>query len=117
MSSPMKSRGVRTSTICTFGLFSCATISLVVTAAAGLISSLSATGRSCAAGGGPVLDAVMVETDIAAAEILQSVKTEIGIPRAAAAVDDDFASWIETRRAEYLLDAVRRDEILGIVVA
>src|SRR5262245_56086326 len=69
------------------------------------------------AGGGPVLDAVMIETDIAAAEILQSVKTEIGIPCAAAAVDDDFASRIETRRAEYLLDAIRRDEILGIVVA
>src|SRR5262245_21728664 len=69
------------------------------------------------ASGGPVLDAVMVDTDIAAAEILQGVKTEIGIPRAAAAVDDDFASRIETRRAEYLLDAVDRDEVLGIVVA
>src|SRR4029077_1493536 len=33
------------------------------------------------------------------------------------AVDDDFASRVQTRRAEYLLDAVRRDEILGIVVA
>src|SRR6516164_3738925 len=69
------------------------------------------------AGGGPVLDAVMVDADIAAAEILQGVKTEIGIPRAAAAVDDDFAMRIQTRQAEDLLDAVRRDEILGIFVA
>ena len=69
-----------------------------------------------AAGGRPVLDAFMVDTHIAAAEILQGVETEIGIPGAAAAVDDDFASRVETRRAEYLLDAVRRDEILGIVV-
>jgi hypothetical protein len=69
------------------------------------------------AGGDPVLDTVMVDTDIAAAEILQSVKTEIGIPRAAAAVDDGFAVRVQTRRAEYLFDAVRRDEILGIFVA
>src|SRR5713101_5909620 len=69
------------------------------------------------AGGGPVLDAIMVDTDIAAAEILQGVKTEIGIPRAAAAVHDGFAIRVQTRRAEYLLDAVRRDEILGIFVA
>src|SRR6266403_2367135 len=56
-------------------------------------------------------------TDIAAAEILQGVKTEIGIPRAAAAVHDGFAIRVQTRRAEYLLDAVLRDEILGIFVA
>src|SRR5262249_38097881 len=60
---------------------------------------------------------VMVDADIAAAEILQGVKTEIGIPRAAAAVDNDFAMRIQTRRAEELLDAVRRDEIFGIFVA
>ena len=59
----------------------------------------------------------MVDADIAAAEILQGVKTEIGIPRAAAAIDDGFAMRIQTRRAEDLLDAVRRDEILGIFVA
>ena len=66
---------------------------------------------------GPVLDAFMVNTDFAAAEILQGVKTEIGIPRAAAAVDDGFTMRIQTRVAEDLLDAVRRDEILGIFVA
>ena len=59
----------------------------------------------------------MVDADIAAAEILQGVETEIGIPRAAAAVDDDFAMRIQTRQAEDLLDAVRRDEILVIFVA
>ena len=95
-----------------------------MTATVGLISSLSATGGSCdgvtadrPARGGPILDAFMVDADIAAAEILQGVKTEIGIPRAAAAVDDGFAIRVQTRRAEYLLDAVRRDEILGIFVA
>jgi hypothetical protein len=36
------------------------------------------------AGGRPVLDAFMVDTHIAAAEILQGVETEIGIPGAAA---------------------------------
>src|ERR1700730_18087861 len=59
----------------------------------------------------------MVDTDVAAAEILQSVKSEIGVPRAAAAVDDGFAIRVQTCRTEYLLDAVRRDEILGIFVA
>ena len=39
--------GVRASTICTFGSFSRATTSLVVTATVGLISSLIATGGSC----------------------------------------------------------------------
>src|SRR4029077_4775325 len=66
---------------------------------------------------GPILDAVMVDADIAAAEVLQSVKTEIGIPRAAAAGDDGFTMRIQTHGAEDLLDAVRRDEILGIFVA
>src|SRR5215470_15669378 len=61
------------------------------------------------AGGGPVLDAFMVDTHISAAEILQGVETEIGIPGAAAAVDDDFASRVQTRRAEYFFDALRRD--------
>jgi hypothetical protein len=59
----------------------------------------------------------MVDTDIAASEILQCVKTEVGIPCAAAAVDDGFALGVQTCAAEYLLDAIRRDEILGIVVA
>src|SRR4029077_9296284 len=67
--------------------------------------------------GRPILDAVMVDADIAAAEVLQGVKTEIGIPRAAAAVDDGFTMRIQTPGAEDLLDAVRRDEILGIFVA
>src|SRR5215470_3613935 len=67
-------------------------------------------------GGGPILDAFMVDTDVAAAEILHGVKTEIGIPRATAAIDDDFSLWVETRRPEYLFDAVRRDEILGVLV-
>src|SRR5215510_3002084 len=69
------------------------------------------------AGGNPVLDAFMIDTDIAATEILQGVKTKIGIPSAAAAVNDGFASRVQTRGAEYLLDAVRRDEIFGIFVA
>src|SRR5262245_2957449 len=59
----------------------------------------------------------MIDTDIAATEILQVVKTKIGIPRPAAAVDDVFAFGVQTRRSEYLLDAVRRDEIFGIFVA
>src|SRR5262249_44171006 len=66
---------------------------------------------------GPVLDAFMVDADVAAAEILQGVKTEIGMPRAAAAVDDDFAIRIQAGGAKYLLDAFRRDEILGIFIA
>src|SRR6516162_2984544 len=41
----------------------------------------------------------------------------LGIPGAATAVDDGFALWVETRRAENALNAVRRDEILGIFVA
>src|SRR4051794_40793804 len=60
---------------------------------------------------GPILDAIVVDADIAAAEVLQSVKTEIGIPRAAAAVHDDFTMRIQTRGAEDILDSVRRDEI------
>src|SRR6516164_1728099 len=59
----------------------------------------------------------MIDTDIAAAEILQGVKSQIGIPGAATAVDDGFALWVETRRAEYALNAIRRDEILSIFVA
>ena len=85
---------------------------------------MSATGGSCdavaadrPASGGPVLDAFMIDADISAAEILQGIKTEIGVPRTAAAVDDDFAIWVETRRAEYLLDTVDCDEILGVFVA
>ena len=66
---------------------------------------------------GPVLDAFMVDADIGPAEILQGVKTEIGMPRAAAAVDDDFTIRVQTGVAEYLLDALGRDEILGIFVA
>src|SRR5262249_42460274 len=66
---------------------------------------------------GPVLDAFMVDAHIAAAEILQGVKTEIGMPRAAAAVDDNFAIRVQTDGAKYLLDALCRDEIFGIFVA
>src|SRR5262245_66324588 len=55
------------------------------------------------AGGGPVLDAVMVDTDIAAAEILQVVKTEIGLQSPAATVSDDFGIRNETSMCEYLL--------------
>ena len=59
----------------------------------------------------------MVDPDIAAAEIAHCVETEIGIPRATAAVDDGFALRVQTGGTEYLFDAIRRDEILGIVVA
>ena len=66
---------------------------------------------------GPVLDAFMVDADIAEAEILQGVKTEIGMPCATAAVDDDFATRVQTNAPEYLLDWLRSDEIFGIFVA
>jgi hypothetical protein len=69
------------------------------------------------AGGRPILDAFMVDTDIAAAKILQGVKTEIGIPRAAAPVDYDFAMRVQTCRAEYPLNALGCDEVLGVFVA
>jgi hypothetical protein len=59
----------------------------------------------------------MIDSDIAAAEILQGVKSQIGIPCTATAVDDGFPLWVETRRAEYALNAIRRDEILVIFVA
>src|SRR5262245_31065281 len=39
------------------------------------------------------------------------------MPRAAAAVDNDFAIRVQTGATEYLLDALGRDEILGIFVA
>src|SRR5262245_57657683 len=52
------------------------------------------------AGCGPALDAFVVDADVGAAEILDRVKSEIGIPGAAAAVDDGFTLRVETRRAE-----------------
>src|SRR5271166_3131537 len=68
------------------------------------------------AGGNPVLDAVMIDTDITAAEILQGVKSQIRVPRTATAVDDRFSPWVETRRPEYPLNAIGRNEIFGIFV-
>src|SRR5262249_42670445 len=70
-----------------------------------------------AAGGGPALDAFVVDSDVLTAEILQRVKAEIRLPGAATAVDDGLAMGVQSGRAEYLLNAVCRDEILGIVVA
>src|SRR6266702_3347521 len=67
--------------------------------------------------GGPVLDPFMIDADLAAAEILHRVKPEIRVPAAPAAIDDDFAFRVEARSPEYLFDTVRRDEILGVVVA
>src|SRR6266481_793644 len=67
--------------------------------------------------GSPVLDPFMIDADIAAAEILDSVKPEIRVPAAPAAIDDDFAFRVEAGGPEHLFDAVGRDEILGVVVA
>src|SRR5262245_11874366 len=67
--------------------------------------------------GGPILDSFMVDADIAAAEILRGVEAEIGIPASAAAINDDFALRVEACGSEYLFDAVRRDEVLRVVVA
>src|SRR5438067_2268383 len=39
------------------------------------------------------------------------------MPRAAAAIYDDFAIRVQADAAKYLLDALRRDEIFGIFVA
>jgi hypothetical protein len=39
------------------------------------------------------------------------------LPGAAAAIDDSLVMGVQSRRAEYLLDAIYRDEVLGIVVA
>src|SRR5499427_2028065 len=73
-----------------------------------------ATGR--VAGGGPSLDAFVIDTDIATAKIPYRVQAEIGHPAAPAAINDDFTLRIETSRAEDFLDAIGRDEILGIIV-
>src|SRR5262249_40601255 len=47
-------------------------------------------------GSGPVLDSLMVDADIAAAEIPHGVKPEIRVPAAPAAIDDDLALGVET---------------------
>src|SRR5262245_4767256 len=66
--------------------------------------------------GGPVLDALMIDADIAAAEILHGVEAEIGIPGAPASVDDGLAVRVGARGPEYLFDAIGCDGILRVVV-
>src|SRR5262245_7243954 len=54
--------------------------------------------------GSPALDPLVIDADITAAEILHGVETEIGIPSAPAAVDNDFTFGIEARGREYFFD-------------
>src|SRR5947209_20575773 len=65
----------------------------------------------------PLFDAFVIDTDVAAVEILQGVKTKIRLPSAPGAVNDGLAARVQACRAQNFLDTVSRYKIFGIVVA